>query len=315
MASNPLPPPLCRQSDPASPRFFLKPLDPALEPGLAFGVGIGVKNGIPSGHDCGPRNQALLQCGGIDLAACGAVGSENGLNLGLIFFEDLGIPNDGCDVPLNGAGEGVLPICPEQPDGRVHEVPQMRVPMQRLMRQVTQEVERGAEVVAQHFRDRLGKEVAVLEDGKALGNDGERWQRFRKAAHDLVALMEGGADLCGIGLGIDAGDELPKVDRVAQVLIGTRRQIGMQGNRRCPCACQVLGDGVFPGEPLGALAWALRVLHDPCHEGFREPKYQGAAVLQDLATIRRDALGSGGFRGGADREVEVGHGGGKMAGN
>lgn len=154
-----------RQNNPRSPALFLEPVEPARESGLAFGVGIWVEDGIPSRHDRCACDEALIQGGGIDLTSCFAIGSQDGFHGGLVVVEDLGILDDGCDVPFDGAGEGVLPVSPEQPGGGVHEIPQMCVPVQGLVGQVTERVERLAEVVTQHLGDRLGKKGAVLEDG------------------------------------------------------------------------------------------------------------------------------------------------------
>lgn len=120
--------------------------------------------------------------------------------------------------------------------------------------------------------------------------------------------MQGGADLRGIGFGVDAGDELPEIHRVAQVFMGPGWQVWMQRDGWGTLAGQVQGDGIFPGKPLRALAGALRVLHDPRHQAVREAENQSAAVLQDIAPVRRDAVGDGGFRGGSDGEFEGGHG-------
>lgn len=110
------------------------------------------------------------------------------------------------------------------------------------------------------------------------------------------------------GFGIDGGNELPEVERVAEVLVRARWELGMEGNDGRTVPREVLGDGVFPSKPLAALARAVEVGHHARDESFREAQHQRAAVLQDLATVRRDAVSNRGFRCGTDGKIEGGHG-------
>ena len=106
---------------------------------------------------------------------------------------------------------------------------------------------------------------------------------------------------------VDSGDELPKIDWIAQVLMRPRRQVGMQWNHRGPVPRQVQRDGVLPCKPLGTLTGSVHILHHTRHQRFSEPQHQRAAVLQDVAPVRRNAMGKGRFGGSADREIEARH--------
>ena len=91
------------------------------------------------------------------------------------------------------------------------------------------------------------------------------------------------------------------------MLMGSRRQIRMQRNHRGSPLGEVPGDRILPGEPGGSFPRPLPVGDDPGHQGLREPQHQGMPILQHIAAVRRDAVGEGGFGGGADGEIEGGH--------
>jgi hypothetical protein len=149
----------------------------------------------------------------------------------------------------------------------------------------------------------MEEKLPLIKDGETLGEDHQLWQRLRKPTHDLVALTQRVADLARIRLFIDPGHELPEIQRIAQMLTRARRQIGMQRDRRCSMLREMLGDGVFPSKPLRALTRPFCVLHHACYERLCEPQNECAGVLQDVTAVRRDAVGDGGFHGGADGEV------------
>ena len=103
---------------------------------------------------------------------------------------------------------------------------------------------------------------------------------------------------------VGGGDELPKVHWVAKVLMGSGWKAGVQGDDGGFALSEVQSDGVFSGKPFGSLTWTIDVLNHTSHERVGQPKDEGAAVLEDVASVGRDAVGDCHLLGSADGEFE-----------
>jgi hypothetical protein len=183
----------------------------------------------------------------------------------------------------------------------------MGIAMERLMRVIGEHLQRGLQVLAEHVLRFSGEKRSIVQDGEAFGKDREMRQWLGEGFHHLMALFEREADFTRIRLGIRAGDEFPKIQRVAEMLMRAGWEVGMQRDDGRSVSREMLREGIFTGKPFGALSRAIAILHHAGHESLGEAQNEGAAVLQDVTTVRRDAVGEGGFRGGTDGKGGIWH--------
>jgi hypothetical protein len=67
---------------------------------------------------------------------------------------------------------------------------------------------------------------------------------------------------------------------------------------------QMDGNSVFSRKPLRSLPWTISIGHDASNQCLCEPQNQGAAVLQNVAAVGKNAMSSGDFSGSADRKFQ-----------
>ena len=116
--------------------------------------------------------------------------------------------------------------------------------------------------------------------------------------------MKRATDFGWEGRSVCGGDELPKVHWVAKVLMGSGWKAGVQGDDGGSALSEVQSDGVFSSKPFGSLTWTSDVLNHTSHERGGQSQDEGAAVLEDVASVGRDAVGDGHFLGSADGEFD-----------
>ena len=279
-----------------------EPVEAELEFVLAVRGGVWVEDWVPGRHDGGAGDEGVVEGGGVPGAAGGLVGLEDLLGGGGVVLEDEGVPDDGGEVPFDGAEEGVFPVGPEEAAGGGEEVSFVGIAVEGLHGEGGEGVEGGVEVAFEEVEGGLGEEVGVFEEFAGFVEDGERGEWVGELAEDAVAVEEGGAGGGGGGWGVGGGDELPEVEGVAEVLVGAGGEGTVEGDDGCAVGGKVDGDGVFTGEPSVALARAIAIGDDAGDEGFAEAEDEGVAVLEDVATVRSVAEADGGFGGGADGE-------------
>ena len=118
-----------------------------------------------------------------------------------------------------------------------------------------------------------------------------------------MTTMQRAADESGMRFVLQNGDEAPEVDRIAEVLIRTRRKIGMKRDDRRAISCEVQGDGVLALEPSGALPWAVTIHDDPCHQRLTQPQNEGAAVLENVAAVGCESMFARHLNGGTNGKI------------
>ena len=120
-----------------------------------------------------------------------------------------------------------------------------------------------------------------------------------------MAVVEGFTYGGGIGFAGAGMDVLPEIHQVAELLVRAGRDVRMDGDDRCAVFCEEARDRDLALEPFRALPRAVEIGKHAGDERFGKPEHEGIAVLQNFAAIRRDAVGTSRFRGGADGEGEI----------
>jgi hypothetical protein len=85
----------------------------------------------------------------------------------------------------------------------------------------------------------------------------------------------------------------------------TGRDLGMHRDHRRSMFREETGDGDLSLEPLPTLPWPIEIRYHARDESLRKPEHERIPILQDLATIRRNAVGKSALSGGADGALEV----------
>lgn len=147
--------------------------------------------------------------------------------------------------------------------------------------------------------------IESVEELQAFGQNRQFRKWLSECAEDEVALLQRAADEFWRDWGLDRVDILPEVERVSRVFVGAGRDLWVQWNDGSAVEGEVLGHGDFPGEPLFALAWAGEIGDNARNQSFREAEDKRVAVLQNIAAVRRDAVGFCGLRGGVNRKFEA----------
>lgn len=213
---------------------------------------------------------------GIDASAGIPVGGEDGIGACVIFFENPRVPDDGGEIPLDGAGKGVFPIRPKQAEGRVHEVAGVGVAMQGLEGKFAEGMGGGGEALAQEGEGGGGEELLFLQgfqQGDAFSEDGEFGEFAGECSEDAVAAVEAFAYGGRVGFAWNGFDVLPEIHAVAEVLVRARRDIRMDGDDRRATFREETRDRDLAPEPLAALSRAVEIRDNARDEGSGKAKH------------------------------------------
>lgn len=79
----------------------------------------------------------------------GCVGIQNVLHGFVVLSDELGVPDHRRDVPLDGAGESVFPVGPQQPLVRHHQIAHVGIAVKGLQRAGGEDLQRALQMPVQ----------------------------------------------------------------------------------------------------------------------------------------------------------------------
>lgn len=138
-----------------------KPEKALVELLLTLWGGFGIEDGVPGAHDGGAGDEAGLEGLGIEAAAGLVEGPEGGVDGGVVVGEEFFIPDEGGEVPFDGAGEGIFPVGPQESMRGVDGVARVGVAMEGLVGESGQLIDRLFEMIDEEGLIVRGEEMEL----------------------------------------------------------------------------------------------------------------------------------------------------------